>query len=61
MAPMKEDDTEDDISLADIKGGDYSKNTYTIIVPNFMPATQDIMNWFPCPNVAPSSKTRAFC
>jgi hypothetical protein len=25
-----------------------------------MPATQDIMNWFPCLNAAPSTKTYAF-
>jgi hypothetical protein len=59
MAPTIEDMTEDDISLDDIEGGDYSDDSY--IVPNFMPTTQDIMNWFPHPNLALLTKTRAFC
>jgi hypothetical protein len=51
--------TEDNLSLGNIEGGDDSTVSY--IVPNFMPAAQDIMNWFPCPEVALSIKTRAFC
>jgi hypothetical protein len=50
MAPTIEDNTEADVSLDNIERGDNSDDTY--IVPHFMPAPRDIMNWFPCPNVA---------
>jgi hypothetical protein len=45
MAPMIEDMTEDDVYLDDIKQGANSNDSY--IVPDFMPAARDIMNWFP--------------
>ncbi len=54
MAPT----IENDVSLDNIKGGEDSNDTY--IIPDFMPAAQDIMNWFPCPNAASSTKNRAF-
>ncbi len=49
--------TENDVSLDNIKGGDNLDDSN--IVPDFLPATQDIMNWFPCLNAAPSTKARA--
>jgi hypothetical protein len=49
MAPTIEDMTENNVPLDDIGGGDKSEDSY--IVPNFMPAARDIMNWFPCPKL----------
>jgi hypothetical protein len=56
---MIEDMTEDNVSLDNIKRGDDSNVSY--IALDFMPTTQDIMNWSPCPSVALLIKTCAFC
>jgi hypothetical protein len=58
MFPMIEDDTEDNISLDNIEGGDDSEDNY--IVPDFMPTARNIINWFPRPNMVLSTETRAF-